>query len=282
MEEMKIIGDTSRDIYDIEYKIEIPSDKVTSFISRPLVDLNLFIGFLKSKKPECIDDLTQDLIKRLKSLTLDSESTFDFEYESQHLSKYPELEEITKQVTLGMLNYTKYENDLQGESLKILSEDYIKSYVPTNNRTITALVEVIGRDAALTLYKEYVDYRTDIMKKPTTSKYESLEQFYKLMISEGGSGPQGGVGAILEGGMVVFRVDRCMWHELQKEYGDMEIAYVTACHYDFYAATLWNENFELTRTKTCMQGGYCDFCWHDKRYDKEMKHPPDEFWKNLE
>ncbi|MHA2162349.1 MAG: L-2-amino-thiazoline-4-carboxylic acid hydrolase [Candidatus Thorarchaeota archaeon] len=82
--------------------------------------------------------------------------------------------------------------------------------------------------------------------------------------------------------MVVSRVNRCMWHELQKEYGDPEIAYVNSCHFDFYAATLWNENFVLTRTKTLMQGDdCCDFCWHDKRYDKEMKHPPAKFWDSL-
>ncbi|MHA1882562.1 MAG: hypothetical protein ACTSUO_05900 [Candidatus Thorarchaeota archaeon] len=105
---MKIRGDTSRHTYDSEHKIKLPSEKVADMLAKPLIDLNLFIGFLKSHKPECIDSFTKALVKHLKSLTLDSDSEADFVYESEHLSIYPEVEDVVKQVTLGLLNYSKY------------------------------------------------------------------------------------------------------------------------------------------------------------------------------
>ncbi|MHA1935101.1 MAG: L-2-amino-thiazoline-4-carboxylic acid hydrolase [Candidatus Thorarchaeota archaeon] len=278
---MKLSRKPIREIYDDNAMFEVPKDRVTPFLSRPLIDLNLFVGFLKSEKPDCIDDYIQVLVKRLRSLTLDTDSTADFEYESQHLSKYNELEKIAKQATLGMLKYSKYENKLKEETCKIHGFDYLRSYIPVNHCMISALVDIFEREEGLSLFKEYVDYRTDFFNEMLIPKFESLEQLYEGFSKER-SGPHGSVNAFLEGGMVVSRVNRCMWHELQKEYGDPEIAYVNSCHFDFYAATLWNENFVLTRTKTLMQGDdCCDFCWHDKRYDKEMKHPPAKFWDSL-
>ncbi|MHA1637603.1 MAG: L-2-amino-thiazoline-4-carboxylic acid hydrolase, partial [Candidatus Thorarchaeota archaeon] len=217
----------------------------------------------------------------LKSLTLDSDSEADFVYESEHLSIYPEVEDVVKQVTLGMLNYSKYKDDLKGASCKILFSDYLKSCVPTNYWTITALTDVMERNEALALYKEYVDYRTDILMKSRLARIETLEEYY-ASASVGGAGPHDVTYAILEGGIGVARFDRCMWHEIQKEFGDGEIAYTNSCFYDFYAITVCNENFELTRTKTLMQGDkYCDFCWHDKRIDKTMEHPSEEFFESL-
>ncbi|MHA1906528.1 MAG: L-2-amino-thiazoline-4-carboxylic acid hydrolase [Candidatus Thorarchaeota archaeon] len=276
---MKIRGEPSRTVYDGESTTEFPLG-VTFFLSRPLINLNLFLGFLESKEPNSVEAFTQALVKHLKLLTLDTNSTADFEYESQYISKYPELEEITKQVTLGMLNYSKNEKDIREEGNKILFRDYIRSYVPTNNRMIAALIDVIDRDVALTLFKEYVDYRTNFFNESLIPKFESLDQLYEL-ISNQETGAQSAVNAVLEGGMVVAKTTRCMWQEIQSEYGDMEIAYVNSCYFDFHAVTLWNDNFELTRTKTCMQDGFCDFCWHDKRIDKTMEHPSDEFWDNL-
>ncbi|MHA1882561.1 MAG: L-2-amino-thiazoline-4-carboxylic acid hydrolase [Candidatus Thorarchaeota archaeon] len=170
---------------------------------------------------------------------------------------------------------------MKGESCKILFNDSLKSRVPTNYWTISALADVIGRDQALALYKIYVDYRTETLLKSSFERVETFEELYEEMREEG-TGPHDATYAMLEGGMVVGRIDRCMWHEVQKEFGDGEIAYTNSCFYDYYAVTMYNENFELTRTKTLMQGDkYCDFCWHDKRIDKTMEHPSEEFFESL-
>ena len=54
------------------------------------------------------------------------------------------------------------------------------------------------------------------------------------------------------------------------------------CYMDFLTPTLRNENFVLTRTKTKMGGhSYCDFCFHDKRFEEEIEQPIEEFWENF-
>ncbi len=68
-----------------------------------------------------------------------------------------------------------------------------------------------------------------------------------------------------------------------KKFGDPEIGYAVACHFDFLNAQYISKNFRLTRTKTLMEGNeMCDFCWHDTEISKEMNRRLKGFWKKLD
>ena len=85
----------------------------------------------------------------------------------------------------------------------------------------------------------------------------------------------------LDESSIIAKITRCRWAEIMNEF-DSELSYTLICYGDFEAQKKYNPNFILTRTQTLMQGAeYCDFCIHDTRFKKEIKHPSIEFWEKI-
>jgi hypothetical protein len=158
--------------------------------------------------------------------------------------------------------------------------DLVRSSIIPGYLLAEALTDVIPREQAINLYKRSVDYRTDKTAKIDES-ITGLEDLYKANTA---SPTHTGIAFLATNGILGSKTTRCMWADiLLNEFRDSELCYAVACYYDFNAARYINKNFRLTRIKTLMQGdAMCDFCWHDISIDKEMKHPPDEFWQELD
>lgn len=139
-----------------------------------------------------------------------------------------------------------------------------------------ALEPFMGRVAALEFFKNFVDYHTTVTKAvaPMASVHESIMDLPPPF--------QGSFNALAFGvgkAQAGVLITRCRWHEALAEFDDPEWAYAVACHYDFVAARTGNENFHLTRTRTCAHGdGCCDFVWHDLREEPDPRHPDEKFW----
>ena len=82
---------------------------------------------------------------------------------------------------------------------------------------------------------------------------------------------------------ILYKITKCRWHDIMKEMNlEPSLFYASFCYGDYAMTKRFNPNFELTRTKTLVEGfQYCDFCERDTRYSKDSEHPQKEFWEQL-
>lgn len=91
--------------YDANAPIELPP----LFVTKILIGTDLFLSFLKEKKPDIVERVVDNFMKRLDTMEMhDGVDEVSIEYEGEHLPTYPELETTIKKVVLGMLGFEKY------------------------------------------------------------------------------------------------------------------------------------------------------------------------------
>ena len=264
--------------YDPESKVELDLQFI---LNRPSKNLDIFIDFLSKESPDILPELIDRLTDRLSEFEGASVEDVSFEYTPKNIDAYPEEFRQLRSISLSLL---KHRGCLQTEKdgkISVRYWDFISSYLIPTYLLAETLVAIGPRDKALELYKRFVDYSTTLTCKLDES-ITCVEDFYRSAASED-SATHTGTLFLRRNGVIGFKATRCMWAEILKEFGDPELGYAVACHYDFLAAEYIGKNFRLTRTRTLMQGDeICDFCWHDISIDKEMKHPPKEFWQELD
>lgn len=264
--------------YAPESNVEVD---LQSILNRPSKDLDMFIDFLSKEYPDILPELIYRLTDRLSEFEGTSVEDVSYEYTPKNIDAYPEEFSRLRSVSLFLL---KYENCLRTEKdgkISVRYWDFISSYLIPAYLLAETLVAIGPRDEALELYKRYVDNRTNLTEKLDES-ITCVEDFHKIITSED-SVTHTGTLFLTRNGAIGYKTTRCMWVEILKEFGAPELGYAVACHYDFHKAKYISKNFRLTRTRTLMQGNeICDFCWHDISVDKEMKHPPEEFWQELD
>lgn len=264
--------------YDENATIQLPSYLYTS---TPIIYAELFLEFLKEKRPSCVEQVVERAVVRLRNLDEEDTDGVEFAYERDNLREYPELEETMKRVTLGILNYTKYEAKLRNEMATLPRRAYREPLLHIGYALAASLAEVVPRREALALFRQSVDFSIDRLGAIVAPPTQDLKMLYERH-QAAATGDIETRSILLDEGRLVGRVDRCMPQEILDVYGDPEVASVVICHSHFHQAEVANPNFVLTRTKTLVcSDSYCDFCWHDKRFDTSLKHPPEEVFQNL-
>lgn len=160
------------------------------------------------------------------------------------------------------------------------AKHYLRGYLFMDYYLAKSLESVMSKNMAIKYFQSMNDAHTRTMTFPKMKKVSE-------MVFDGN--PTGAfknafnmTEFILDEGRSGCRADKCKWAEVMKELNDPDYAYAVACHYDFEAVRMRNSAFVLTRTGTLAQGKpYCDFFWHDTRVNKDLTHPPKEFWDKL-
>ncbi|MFH1654377.1 MAG: L-2-amino-thiazoline-4-carboxylic acid hydrolase [Pseudomonadota bacterium] len=252
-----------------------------------------------------IDDL-KTLINRFEFLLqfLSSKEDFDKEKFSQTLE-----EKLNENITLNDYTNIALEN-LINSKLKILIKKAFLSLLEINPELLadeltnynvvakkslrsrlhlmyywaSSLENQFGKEKTLELFKEYIDRMTESGLRPI-KKVEHLSKLVSSSEDFTGEFKDGFdlIAFKLDEGRVGMKISRCKWIEVLSEIADPDYMYAIACHYDFLAVTMMNPNFELTRTTSLGSGGKCcDFIWHDKRFDSQVRHENEDFWKTIQ
>lgn len=266
---------------DEEYNPQfIIETELQNQVDRTSESLDLFIEFMLKESPDILSELLSRFIGRLSNYDGISLNDISFEYTPKNLETYPEVFELLRSVSLSLLNYKDHISTEKDGKISAPYWYLIRSVIIPAYLLVETLVSICSRSKAIELYKKSVDYATDHTHKIDES-ITNIEDLYKA--SSTASPTHTRTGFLTRNGAAGTKITRCMWFEILKEFGDPELGYAVACHYDFQAALYINKNFRLTRTKTLMQGDeMCDFCWHDISIDKNMKHPPERFWRELD
>ena len=251
--------------------------------------LNYLVGFIKKEKPEILQSFVTKLDLKFVKL-LNKSYTIEEVIEKNaisndliHLKVYPDLMYNCLNYYLQLLNVETTRNWIK-DTFKIPNKNYIQSFLYHRYYNAEVLTEIIERSLAVQLFKDYIDsYVTS--QSSEWRKYENLEEFREARIPKKEDPPNIGwviVQGIIEKGKFPQRKDTCMWDDALQELPDAELRYLAACYGDFQGYNNSNENFILTMSHTIVEGyPYCDCIVHDIRVNKDLTHPPEEFFDNM-
>ena len=264
--------------YNPQYIIEVEVQKIINRTSR---FLDCFIEFMKQESPDILRETLTRFRNKLTQFEHTSLDPTSYEYTPSNFEFFPDVFEHIRAVSLSLLKYndhiaTEKDGKISVPYWNLVSSSEISLYILGES-----LIDTIPREQAIALFKRSIDFETDKTAKRDET-ITCIEDFQKAAFSTA-TPTHTGVMFLTSNGVLGSKTTRCMWADIFSKFPDSELAYAVACHYDFNAARYINKNFRLTRTKTLIQGDeFCDFCWHDISIDTEMKHPPEEFWKDLD
>ncbi len=251
--------------------------------------LNYLIGFIKKEKPEILQNyvtkLNNKFVKLLNQSYVNKGDIKPTEIYNNfiHLKVYPDLINSCINYYLQLLDLDSLENWMKSK-FQIPNKNYIQSFLHHRYYNALVLTEIIERNQAVQLFKDYINAYVKTISAER-SKYETLEEFRSARIPQEGDPPNIGweaVHGIIENGKYPQRKDTCMWDDAIKELPDIELKYLAACYGDFQSYNNINENFLLTMSHTIVEGyPYCDCITHDIRINKDLTHPPKEFFDSM-
>lgn len=262
---------------DIETTIDIK--KMLAFL---MGSLDGFLEGVEKRKPEIIGAYKETLKGQLQAQL--GEPGFDLNtiavpYIQEEIANYDELQLLNLQTILQLWGVPENHST---ERLDTTWSKVIKARLIPAFYRAAALVEVMGREPAIKLFKAYIDAHAKEVIKPDL-EMENLDPILEKWLAPQGSPPYCVIYCRISEGKLAWRNDKCMFQETLLPFNDPELTHIVACYADKPAFEARNPNFVFTRTTTLGEGGpYCDNCLHDKRHVAEIEHPSQEFFVGLD
>jgi hypothetical protein len=256
-----------------------------------LEKFDYFIGFVAKEKLEIITKYVNNLTKKCQGLV---EKDY-FKNSSGEIKKlitnYKYLKQYPK-LTKAALNYfihilqLKDKNAWEKSEVEIPMKALIQAWIYPSYYFLEALTETIDRKEAVKLFKRYITNFYIDHPSPNRDKFVSLEKRFKdRTTGDTTSSEWVIVHTMLEEGKYAIKNKNCpTLVDAMTDLPDVEIKYLVSCYGDYakFRANM-NDNIILTMEHTIMEGfPYCSRVMHDTRIDYDLRHPPKEFWDNLE
>ncbi|MHA1907809.1 MAG: L-2-amino-thiazoline-4-carboxylic acid hydrolase [Candidatus Thorarchaeota archaeon] len=180
----------------------------------------------------------------------------------------------------------KIDDFYKNEPIEIPLSNFTKSAVVPEYYWVETLAKILGKEVALQVFRGGIERYIVKYDTPTISRFESLEEMREAFLKFTDSGRLGRIriSSDIEDGVWIFRCDNCEKVDALGDTSklDQDILYGAHCYGDFQVTRLFNENFVMTRTQTIAKGDpYCDWVYHDLRYDKKLEHPSKEFMDSI-
>ena len=250
--------------------------------------MNYMLGFVKEQYPDDFAKYIENLRSRYLRLLQDDRKDENPPDLDEILSEYPVMNEHPE-LTRLVLNYFIQVLKLPAEDNLVKSEvinrDYYKSWSHISYPNLEVLTETIGRAEGIALYKRFITQHTLDNRDPDRKTYDNVESIYERAI-EPREVPSDWVVArgIIGDGKYAFRNDNCVFiNAVGEDLPDTELKYYVCCYGDYEKFKDYHDSIILTMEHTIAQGDpYCSRVLHDTRVDWDLKHPPKEFWDNIE
>ncbi|MHA1934280.1 MAG: L-2-amino-thiazoline-4-carboxylic acid hydrolase [Candidatus Thorarchaeota archaeon] len=266
-----------------------PLDKAHEFIFRRLDSL---LDYILVQNPSLYHRFIEKLYARFRALV--GENGFETKLSDVQelvatystLKGEPELIRLHLCLfirTLAISEQTFWDNN----EARVGITNFIESAVIPEYNWILVLSHLLSKEEAIQISKGATDRYCVKYDTSTIEKYENLNEMRNAFIKFWDSGRLGRIriASDVVDGVWIVRCENCeKVAALQNlDSYDRELLNAVECHSDFQVARLFNENFVLTRNMTIGAGDrYCDFVYHDIRFDKELKHPSRDYIDNLD
>ena len=258
---------------------------ILNVVSTNLIIVDRFLKYLIEHKENLLPDFISELEKKYLSVSLAKYNIAPGQFDDilDKLTIVKDYPKLIDSITFLVLSALDIPSDYNWDPpiLKIPQVTISKAWVVPRIYFSELLTEMIERKEAIEFLKDYFVYYVNTYRKVVT--HENLKSVFETDIESGRKGQNTKcVSTMLNEGVYVSRVDKCMVPEALKDYADTEIKHTVCCSADHAIVKKTNEHFAFTRTSTLMDGNYCDFCCHDTRIVDEIEHPTREFFENLD
>ena len=255
---------------------------IQSLLRNSLVELNEFLLFLEKNYLQILEVVIENLSNEFSKG--EDFKYIEIDFSSDLLDKFIGLKESSIQKILSLLNYEKYKHYPVSEQIEVSVYDIIKARYFFICYLTNSLTFVMSSDEAIDVIKQFVDHWIKSYENPenyTNTMKEYLENSWLSFFKNWKT--HDAVIGMPDEHTVICKITKCRWHEIMKDLDfNPEVLFATICYSDFQQRKISNPGFQLTRTKTLVQGDeMCDFCDHDTRNKEEIDHPSQEIWESL-
>ena len=276
-------GQSNPNALDVLEEID-PLERATRSLGR----LNYLLGFIEDREPEVFTDYVSSLTGKFQDLVEEEQLTNGTINYAEVLCDLPHLEanvNLAKSFLNLFLRTLRISEEALWEKgrVKVAIRDLLRLFLLPAYYDLQVLVETLGRQRAISLYKRFITHYLLDTRDPERARYDSLEILFEE-ITNPGKVPSDWVvvSALIADGKFAYRNDNCLWVEALEDLEDSELKYYVCCYGDYEKARNHHESIVLTMEHTIAQGDpYCSRVLHDTRVDWDLRHPPKEFWDNL-
>lgn len=281
--------DIKRFYYEPNAQVEL---NIKPILRNIIIGLDEFIDFIREKYPIDFDKYRSSLRLEFMGLVRREISSSYDNHVDKLVAEFENIEPPLKATDFGflklsiltflsLLKFEKYLSQFDDNQAKWDASDLIRAMNVFDYHQVSSLLSIMSKEDAIKVVSEFIENKIEERRNPANydqsvgALIERIIPGYERWCSQE-------VAIKVDGDMrAIVGVSRCKWAEIMEGL-DKELAHALICNTDFKNATVFNEEFVLTRTQTLMQGAdYCDFCYHDKRHDNELTHPPKQEFEDL-
>ncbi len=274
-------------IQPLDCAVNVANNKRNNFAC--LKRLDYLLEFLEKMYPNELKRYTENLTNRLlmeskKNSPINSSIKIqNLLKEKKHLNNFPNLAKITLIFNLQLLKLPKNVN-WQKESIDVKQGDYIRSYLIPNYYYLEILIETLGKEKAIDLFKRYISSFLEKEGSQLPNNFTSItDTFKRIKQSMGSTSDWVMIFGLFSDSKYIFRNDNCLWIDALDDLPDKEIKYFICCYGDYQTAyTGSNGHAILTMEHTIAQGDpYCSRVKHDTRLEWNLEHPEKDAFDKL-
>ncbi|MFX1326787.1 MAG: L-2-amino-thiazoline-4-carboxylic acid hydrolase [Promethearchaeota archaeon] len=248
-------------------------------INTCLSALELYLKNINTRIPDSLTTVLNYLDTLYRKIE-DYNASIESDYKI--LKQYPKFLKACINYILTLVEFKKYNQSTLDDEIEIEVSDLIRTFTHFEYSFVSSLFKIMTQEEAIKFYQSFVDNLTKSRRDP--KKYlDNLEDLVNNFkdFSERWHDLEATL-LINNEEKLVFKVKKCRWAENLKDF-EPKIGYTMMCYQDFERAKNFNPDFLLTRTHTLMEGDdYCDFCYHDTRKNKDLSHPSEKEFKELD
>ncbi|MFW9919459.1 MAG: L-2-amino-thiazoline-4-carboxylic acid hydrolase [Candidatus Thorarchaeota archaeon] len=242
-----------------------------------LLTTELMFDFIAKEKPEILDVLLRAVESRYeneleRTSFILSDVGFDMIATDQTLlGPYPHIKDLGLRIVLKYIPLRDgYVLSEEKESVRWI--DYCRAKYTLLYHQITSLVEVLGREDGIDVFKEFVEFWGEVLsKKPKGTHTIGQVRENRVNAWKQGNAMEFGVLDVNDATFLA-KFDRCVSHESMKHVDDQELAYYAVCYPGERLLEYTHENISMRRTQTLFTADFCD----ELRWDRHIHDEPEQ------
>ncbi|MFX1367330.1 MAG: L-2-amino-thiazoline-4-carboxylic acid hydrolase [Promethearchaeota archaeon] len=251
-----------------------------------LWNTELMFDFISANRPEMLDSFIERVCAKYSdelegSSFVLSDVGFDALLDNQSiLSSYVPVKDLALQVIMKYIPHEKG-SDLIGDISEVRSIDHLRAKHMLLYNRIAALVDLLGREEGIQLFKDFVEFWGKKVAERGRWKV-TLKQVRESSVPYWKDSNSFEFGVVdFDDEMFLAKFDRCVWYESMIHIQDKELAYYTVCYHGPRIGSYAHENVRMRRSVTLFTGDFCDeLRWNIHVHD-EPEQPSHEFSRKI-
>jgi len=244
--------------------------------------MDLMFQFINDEKPEILEDFSKKVEEKYNielkntSFALDDVGFDKFLNDQSVLASYSQFKDLGLQIIMKYIplreGYT-----LSEEMEPIRYVDYLRAKHMLLYHRITALTEILGREAGIDFFQKFVQFwgREQAKKLIVSHTIDFARENY-VKFWENSSAFNFGV-VDVDKAAFLAKFDKCAWYESMKHVDDQELAYYAVCYPGPRIGRHVHQNVSMRRSVTLFTGDFCDELRWDRHVHDEPEQPSHDF-----